>query len=224
MIGSCFKKKVEETSPVKSEPELAPLPPKDVTIVRYPRCNREMVTRLERLWNTCEIRPQFIPEINNSAKRISDNYLKYMKVSGVVSVPWEVIAVIHKMEGNLDFTTCLHNGEHVIGNGRKTTLVPKGRGPFATWEEAAIDAIHTESSRPKGFKWDIANTLYYLTMFNGFGYENKGINTPYLWSYTNHYTKGKYVRDGIYDPNAVSRQCGAVPVLKVLGFKPEEWK
>lgn len=223
MIFDCFKKKVEEVQPVKSEPELPPLPVKDPKIVRYPRCNREMATRLQTLWDTCEVRPQYRGQVKAGADLCRKGEATYRDASKLIHIPWEVIAVIHKMEGANNFKACMHNGELIIGTGRKTTLVPKGRGPFATWIDSCVDAIGVESRRPAGFKFDIANTLYYLTMFNGFGYENKGINTPYLWSFTNHYTKGKYVRDGVYDANAVSKQCGAVPVLKELGFVPEKF-
>ena len=41
-----------------------------------------------------------------------------------------------------------------------------------------------------------------------------GVPSPYLWSGTNVYTRGKFVRDGVYDPNAVSAQIGAVALLK----------
>jgi lysozyme family protein len=37
-----------------------------------------------------------------------------------------------------------------------------------------------------------------------------------LWSFCNLYEKGKYVADGKYDPNAVSKQCGAGVMLKTL--------
>jgi lysozyme family protein len=40
--------------------------------------------------------------------------------------------------------------------------------------------------------------------------------TPYLWSFTNHYTKGKFVADGKFDANAVSKQCGAAAILKLM--------
>ena len=48
------------------------------------------------------------------------------------------------------------------------------------------------------------------------GYYSCGINSPYLWSYFNHYTKGKFVADHKYDPNAVSKQCGTAVMLKAL--------
>jgi len=56
--------------------------------------------------------------------------------------------------------------------------------------------------------------------------------TPYLWSCTNLYSKGKYASDGNFDPNLVSAQVGAMAVLKILfqeeaiprqsGIKPKE--
>jgi lysozyme family protein len=49
---------------------------------------------------------------------------------------------------------------------------------------------------------------------DGFGYQGKGIFSPYLWSGTNFYTKGKYLSDHIFDPNAVSRAIGVVPLLR----------
>jgi len=42
------------------------------------------------------------------------------------------------------------------------------------------------------------------------------INTPYLWSFSNHYSKGKFVADNKWSWSAVSAQCGAAVMLKVL--------
>jgi lysozyme family protein len=60
--------------------------------------------------------------------------------------------------------------------------------------------------------------LYLLEGYNGFGYRRRGVPTPYLWSFSNIYESGKFVLDGKFDPNAVSKQCGAALMLKaVLG-------
>jgi len=65
--------------------------------------------------------------------------------------------------------------------------------------------------------------LDFLEHYNGLGYRNgAGRDTtppstsPYLWSMTDQYTRGKYVRDGVFDPEAVSQQVGAVPLLMLL--------
>ena len=50
---------------------------------------------------------------------------------------------------------------------------------------------------------------------NGFGYRSRGIETPYLWV-LQPIRQGKYVKDGIWDSNAVSRQCGAALLVKEL--------
>ncbi|MBI5093618.1 MAG: hypothetical protein HZB26_14385 [Candidatus Hydrogenedentes bacterium] len=67
----------------------------------------------------------------------------------------------------------------------------------------------------------MAGTLFQPELYNGWGYRlrNTGVHTPYLWSYSNHYTKGKFVADGTYDPDAVSRQCGAAVLLRRMAEK-----
>lgn len=38
----------------------------------------------------------------------------------------------------------------------------------------------------------------------------------FLWSFSTIYEKGKFVADGKFDANAVSKQCGAALLLKVM--------
>jgi lysozyme family protein len=42
------------------------------------------------------------------------------------------------------------------------------------------------------------------------------MNSPYLWSGSNHYTKGKFIHDGQFDPEAVSKQIGAGTMLRYM--------
>jgi lysozyme family protein len=58
--------------------------------------------------------------------------------------------------------------------------------------------------------------LYRFEKYNGFGYRRRGIVSPYLWSFSNQYTKGKYIADGKWSSEAVSRQCGAALLVKEL--------
>jgi hypothetical protein len=64
--------------------------------------------------------------------------------------------------------------------------------------------------------WSLSNTLYQLEAYNGFGYRlsHPEVLSPYLWSFSNHYTSGKYVADGRWSDSAVSQQCGAAVVLR----------
>lgn len=152
--------------------------------------------------------------INAEAAKIEANRGRYEVVSKATGVPWDVIGVIHYRESSGDFAGVLHNGQKIIGTGKKTTLVPKGRGPFSTWEQAAIDALancHPYLAKQKD--WSLGITLDLLEAYNGLGYRNKGLPSPYLWAGTDQYEKGKYVADGKFDPNHVDKQLGVAPIL-----------
>ena len=137
---------------------------------------------------------------------------RYHVVSKMTGVPEDVLFACHYRESSLSFKGVLHNGERIIGTNQKTILVPKGRGPFETWEEAAIDAMEIEQSKfPK--TWDISGKLDFCERYNGLGYRKKGVPSPYVYSWTNKYSKGKYVADGKYDQNFVDQQCGTAAII-----------
>ena len=186
-----------------------------------PRTSTKLLEKLETMFYSCAIASgKWGVKAENIAYNIEHNFYRYKEVSEKTGVPVEVIGAIHSLESDLDFRTVLHNGERIIGKNRKTRLVPKGRGPFETWEEAAIDALKMKKNiMPK--KWAIGETLNFLEKFNGLGYRkyHKDVNSPYLWSGTTCYTKGKYVADGKFSPTAVSKQVGAVAILKYLNYK-----
>ena len=69
--------------------------------------------------------------------------------------------------------------------------------------------------------WSIGWALTKLEEYNGLGYAARGLPSPYLWSGTDQYKSGKYVRDGVYDPNAVDSQFGCAGLLKAMaGLDP----
>lgn len=156
-------------------------------------------------------------KINEQSAKIEANRARYEVVAKATGVPWDIIGVIHYRESSLNFAGVLHNGQKIIGTGKKTTLVPKGRGPFVSWEEAAIDALmNCAPYLGKNKDWSLGNTLDLLERYNGLGYRNKGLPSPYLWAGTDQYTKGKYVADGKYDPNHVDQQLGVAALLMKL--------
>ena len=165
------------------------------------------------LWETMVLNKQCTYELD---KIISDKKI-YKAIESATTVPWYVVGIIHGLEGSFNFKKHLHNGDPLTD---RTVNVPKGRpktgNPPFTFEESAIDALNMKKSQfPKNWGY-IEDVLYFLERYNGLGYRNKGLNTPYLWSGSNHYIKGKYVSDGRYDPNAVSKQIGAAVILKNL--------
>ena len=63
---------------------------------------------------------------------------RYQAVSAKTGIPWAVVAVIHERECSQDWTGSLAQGDPWD---RVSVHVPAGRGPFKSWEEAAIDAL-----------------------------------------------------------------------------------
>lgn len=172
-----------------------------------------------QLWDTMVIRPEWYDKAIMLAKKIVVGQPKYAAAVHGTGVPWWFVGVVHAMECGLKFTTHLHNGDKLTG---RTVRVPKGRPPVVEgfpidWVYSARDAIAYE--RLTGVTdWSLPSVLYHWHRFNGIQnkYKKLGIPTPYLWSGSKHYVKGKYVRDGEFDPNAVSKQVGAAVLLKAL--------
>jgi hypothetical protein len=95
--------------------------------------------------------------------------------------------------------------------------VPAGRGPFKSWEEAAVDAlVNCRPCAARNRDWSIGGTLTRLEEYNGLGYASRGRPSPYVWSGTDQYTSGKYIRDGVYDPGAVDKQLGCAGLLMAM--------
>ena len=132
-------------------------------------------------------------------------------------IPTWLIGCLHYRENtSLSLRAYLGNGELIIGTGRKTQLVPKLRGPFASFHEGAVDALNLEF---KGLtNWtDLGNCLVRAEMWNGEGYNRMGVVNPYLFAGTSIYHKGKYRSDGHYDPNLIDQELGVVAIMKALG-------
>jgi hypothetical protein len=64
--------------------------------------------------------------------------------------------------------------------------------------------------------WTFERLCYELEKYNGWGYRQFGIPSPYLYAKTSQAVPGKYVADGRFDPQAVDAQCGGLAVLKAL--------
>lgn len=161
-----------------------------------------------------KIRPEYESVILLRCKQILSFKNHYMMVEAQTKIPWQVVACIHSLESDLSFKSHLHNGDPLTS---KTINVPsnrpkKGEPPF-TWIESATDAL---GGYPRPLIWDLDLKLYFLESYNGMGYRRLKINSPYLWSMTDQYTKGKFVFDGHFDEMAASKQIGAVALLKGL--------
>jgi len=170
----------------------------------------------QNLFDTCEIRPQRQATAEKLVGLIVQNKERYRTAGQPLAVPWFFIGAIHNLESSLRFDRHLHNGDPLTA---RTVHVPKGRPvagqPPFTWEESATDALKLENL-DKVRNWTMPGILFQFEKYNGFGYRTKHpeVLTPYLWSFSKHYSTGKFTADGKFDPEATSLQCGAAVILR----------
>ena len=181
-----------------------------------PKFTAALAKEYSDLFNRCKIAPDKMAEVEEVVQRILQYQNRYASIAAQSTVPWYVIAVIHNMECGLDFTKHLHNGDSLK---RRTVNVPAGRPkigqPPFTFEVSALDALEYDKLT-EWDDWSIGGICYKLEGFNGWGYRARDINSPYLWSYSNLYTSGKYVADNKWSGTAVSSQCGAAVILRSM--------
>ncbi|MGW1422689.1 peptidoglycan-binding protein [Bradyrhizobium manausense] len=141
-------------------------------------------------------------------------YLAIARQAGMPDIAWVFIAVSHYRESSQDFSKSLAQGDPW---NRVSTHVPAGRGPFKSFEDAAVDALVKCSPYAARLKdWSIGGTLTNLERFNGTGYANRGLPSAYVWAGTDQYEAGKFVADGVYDPNKVDKQLGVAGLIMTM--------
>ncbi len=92
---------------------------------------------------------------------------RYGSVAARTGVPWPVIAVIHERECSQDWAGSLAQGDPWD---KISVHVPAGRGPFKSWEEAAVDAlVHCAPYAARNKDWSIGRrqTLSLCLVWNG---------------------------------------------------------
>lgn len=178
----------------------------------------DLAPEYRALFLTLEARPGIVSQRDRQASLIAAGRNRYEDVAAAFGndLPWFAIGLIHTMESSGRWDTHLHNGDPLRA---RTVQVPRGRPtrgePPFTWEASALDALQYDGWH-KVRDWSLPGLLYQLEAFNGWGYRSRRIRTPYLWSGCQHYTTGKFVRDGVFDPRARSAQVGAAVLLQEL--------
>lgn len=198
---------VPESKPAPApapEPKPAPVPPK-------------LPTEYDRMWAAMVVSQEHQAAVINDAKKILAHKSDYESVSQESGVPWFVIGLFDVMEAGGGCKAHLHNGDPLE---HRTIHVPEGRPPPPaeppfSWPQSALDALKFEGL-DKIKNWPLSTIAGALEKYNGLGYHSRGVPSPYLWSFSNQYHSGKFVKDHEYDPNAISGQAGAMPILKAL--------
>jgi uncharacterized protein (TIGR02594 family) len=172
----------------------------------------------QQYFAACSISNAPQQELNTACSRIEAGKSRYIAMSERTGVPWYAIGLLHHMEAGCNFGTHLHNGSdpltaRTVHEPRGRPVAPPADGKRYTWEESAADAlvdVHAEG------EWSIERLLFHAERYNGWGYRTRSLPSAYLWSGSNLFVKGKFVRDGVFDPEAPSDQLGVASVLRRL--------
>lgn len=176
-----------------------------------------------RDWDRMKINKNRQAEFDGIARKILAHRGRYVVIEQMTGVPYWLISVLHMRESSGNFNTYLGNGEPL---NRKTRLVPKGRGPFATFEDGAVDALKIDGLSSVVWKFTpesrgaiIEKVLFHCEAYNGWGYANKsggGLPSPYVWGGTNIQKPGKYIADGKFSSTVMDTQPGCAPIIATL--------
>jgi lysozyme family protein len=220
---------VVQPLPAQPDPPSAPPPPADApqagvdpqdepnAPLSRSRSYDELRGEYRRMFANLSARSERSEAIDFHLAMIRKSRERYERAGTRTGVPWFFIAVTHALEASFNFRAHLHNGDFPLSS--RTRQVPAGRPrvwlPPSDWESSAIDALKLLGFTGQS-DWSMERTLYRLEAYNGFGYRRLGVPTPYLWSFSQHYERGKFVADGKFDRSARSQQCGAAVMLKRL--------
>ena len=187
------------------------------TVIKRSLRFADLADEYAAMFKAADLRPQHSQSANWHLTMMRQSKPRYQAAGQRTGVPWFVIAAIHGLEASFNFRAHFHNGDFPLTS--RTRQVPAGRPtawlPPSDWESSTADAL-----RLLGFAgasdWSLPRTLYRLEAFNGFGYRRIGRASPYLWSFSTLYERGKFVADGRFDATARSQQCGTAIMLKLL--------
>lgn len=154
------------------------------------------------------------PEFQAPAKIAVANKARYQSIESQTGVSWIFIAVSHYRESSQNFSKSLAQGDPW---NKISTHVPIGRGPFASFEDAAVDAlVKCAPFAAKNKDWSIGSMLSLLEQYNGLAYALANRPSPYIWSGTDQYTIGKVVVDhGPIEP-IVDKQLGCAGLILAM--------
>ena len=170
-----------------------------------------------RQWDAMKINKSRVAYFEHVAGYAIEHKTIYQAVelrttSGRAGVKWYHVAVLHRRESDADFDTYLGNGQWLH---ERTTLVPKGRGPFKTFVEGAVDALKIDGLTTV-IDWRLEKILYYSEIYNGTGYSARGLPSPYIWGGTNIQKPGKYIADRVFNARVWDTQPGCAPMLWMI--------
>lgn len=197
------------------------------------------ITSLEAVnahrWSVMHIKAARLGEFHDDAVRLcaTDAKARYQGVTdallrgGHQPVPWWFIAItsIREYGGPPHWDKQLGQGNPLD---KESYDEPKGMGPYLehpgdttpgndAWTRCALDNLINQNPFPARWTlWTPGGVLTLFEEYNGLGYAMRGVPSAYVWSGTDQYVSGKYVRDKVYDPHTVDVQEGCAPLLATM--------
>lgn len=178
-------------------------------MVAYASVKDEITRNLHRMKVTANPK-----SLRATARRYIADKQRYLDLEEASGVPPLVSMVIADRESGGDPSRSLAQGDRWD---RISIHVPKGRGPFRSWLDAAIDAVKIDGLNNIGKgNWTVELACFFQEKFNGFGYRLYGVPSAYVWAGTNIYQGGKFISDGKFSRTAWDTQIGVVPMMAAL--------
>lgn len=169
----------------------------------------------------CRPRPECVHLIDSVAKRLTrpEALKNFGAVRDALGIPELITIPSFERECGCDFSRSPAQGDRWD---RVSVHVPRGRGPYSSWFECAIDTYRRENLDVHSAPYSMAYACYWWEKINGMGYRARGLRTPYVVGGTNLQQPGKYVADGEFDRDHMDTQLGCLPIaLRMLELHPE---
>lgn len=167
------------------------------------------------------IKPERERELRSAAVRLLRDKATYAIVSQKTDIPIAVLMALAEREMTGNLHCYLGNGQSLK---KRTTIVPKGRGPFlqpfpedfiaGCLDALAIDRLDQVAHQAGG--WSLARFCYESEEWNGWGYRARGIPSPYVFGATSVQRAGKFPRDHFFDPTMMDPQLGTLAIVEEL--------
>ncbi|MDJ0625381.1 MAG: hypothetical protein QNJ31_03335 [Candidatus Caenarcaniphilales bacterium] len=159
--------------------------------------------------------PEHKDQIKEFQSIYRENQSLYREVEQKTQIPSVLIAALHFRESKGNFRTYLHQGDPL---GRAPVNHPTNIPTFHNWTDSAIHALGMKKSTQNKLGInastnDLSLLAEYAETYNGKGYENRGLVTPYVYSGTSVYSGGKFVADGKFNSSTIDKQVGILPLI-----------
>ena len=164
----------------------------------------------DKLLSTMTLRPETEAAAMAAAKKVIANSARYKEAGRLTGVPWQFIGVLDLRESDCNPARALGQGDPWD---EVSTNVPRGNGPFESWVDAAVFYIDFDHLADDVDFWDMSLVCWKGEKWNGMGYRNHGVFTPYLWAMSNHQESGRYAGDGNWQADEWDTQPGIIAVL-----------